>query len=637
MNRFLLSFAAILVATNIFAQDVVTVSRADASLLINRNNAAQVAPAQVPAYVEPLGTNEYITGYYTDSKLPSSNYALGLANNPGTWKVGSVFKPSILDRFVGGKIKRVRFALATSTGSSVAQVYVVNSNGSIPSSPVASGRIDATAEGWNEITLTEPVTVEENKEYLIVFSYKQESGKYPLLTDAYFDYPEVSGGFYFYGNLGTGNKWTDFSQSGNGNILIQAVVEAQLPDDDLKYESIMYGAQFAKAGETFNITSKVNNYGGSLPASYDVDVQIDGNLLKSFSGLTTVDKAATISVELPADLAAGKHQLKAFITKINGNPAQYTLNNDTATLDFYCYAGGFARQKQLIEQFTSQYCTYCPKGTTCLKAATSDRNDIALVSIHGDMSSGSDIFNNAQADSVLYCLALAFPTGSFNRVYYPEEASNCFGLAWNSTSSFTNFFNSVVDYSNLMPAYATINIASEFSADDNMLNVTVSGDIDPAFSAILGEDARISVFLTEDNLVAKQYNNGAWNNSYTHNNVFRSAMGSVWGNPLNINGNKYENHFSQRLNTTWNRDNMHIIAFISKPMSIKAAQDDIWVDNCESTTIGTTQGIHNITDASLSNAIVARYNAEGQLITAPVKGINILKLANGQTIKVVVK
>ena len=72
-------------------------------------------------------------------------------------------------------------------------------------------------------------------------------------------------------------------------------------------------------------------------------------------------------------------------------------------------------------------------------------------------------------------------------------------------------------------------------------------------------------------------------------------------------------------------------------MSIKAAQDDMWVDNCESTTIGTTQGIHNITDASLSNAIVARYNAEGQLITAPVKGINILKLANGQTIKVVVK
>ena len=248
MNRFLLSFAAILVATNIFAQDVVTVSRADASLLINRNNAAQVAPAQAPAYVEPLGTNEYITGNYTDSKLPSFNSALGLTKYLGTWKVGSVFKPSILDRFVGGKIKRVRFALATSTGSSVAQVYVVNSNGSIPSSPVASGRIDATAEGWNEITLTEPVTVEENKEYLIVFSYKQESGKYPLLTDEYFNCPEVSGGFYFYGNLGTGNKWTDFSQSGNGNILIQAVVEAQLPDEDLKYESIMYGAQFAKAG-----------------------------------------------------------------------------------------------------------------------------------------------------------------------------------------------------------------------------------------------------------------------------------------------------------------------------------------------------------------------------------------------------
>ncbi len=38
-----------------------------------------------------------------------------------------------------------------------------------------------------------------------------------------------------------------------------------------------------------------------------------------------------------------------------------------------------------------------------------------------------------------------------------------------------------------------------------------------------------------------------------------------------------------------------------------------------------------------NTTVVARYSADGQLVSAPVKGLNIVKLANGKTIKQVVK
>ena len=35
--------------------------------------------------------------------------------------------------------------------------------------------------------------------------------------------------------------------------------------------------------------------------------------------------------------------------------------------------------------------------------------------------------------------------------------------------------------------------------------------------------------------------------------------------------------------------------------------------------------------------IVARYNANGQIVKSPVKGVNILKLSNGKVVKVIEK
>ena len=54
--------------------------------------------------------------------------------------------------------------------------------------------------------------------------------------------------------------------------------------------------------------------------------------------------------------------------------------------------------------------------------------------------------------------------------------------------------------------------------------------------------------------------------------------------------------------------------------------------------LGASTGIDGATISSDANATeVARYTVDGRKINKPVKGINLVKMSNGKTLKVIVK
>ena len=92
---------------------------------------------------------------------------------------------------------------------------------------------------------------------------------------------------------------------------------------------------------------------------------------------------------------------------------------------------------------------------------------------------------------------------------------------------------------------------------------------------------------------------------------------------------------------------MHMIAFVSRPMTEKevdgktalaSAMNDLWVDNTNMVAVGKSDltGISNVINWNEVKE-VGRYTIDGQKLNAPTKGINLVKLSNGKTIKVVVK
>lgn len=91
---------------------------------------------------------------------------------------------------------------------------------------------------------------------------------------------------------------------------------------------------------------------------------------------------------------------------------------------------------------------------------------------------------------------------------------------------------------------------------------------------------------------------------------------------------------------------LNAVAFVSLPFlfevngKVYANADlyNVWVNQCQFLQIaeGNATSIKGV-ETSENATVVARYAADGSQISAPVKGINILKMSDGTTRKVVVK
>ena len=223
-----------------------------------------------------------------------------------------------------------------------------------------------------------------------------------------------------------------------------------------------------------------------------------------------------------------------------------------------------------------------------------------------------------------------------------ETTSDVFTIE--DTQEINNYFNNVVSYTNeKAPSFATVDIIGSYTG--SRVKATISGT-GAHFNNVSGgddilKDYKLTVCLTEDNVEAKQIlPNGAYEDNYIHNNVLRDVY-TVNMDELKWTDGKYALSYSTRLGSGWNGDNMNIVAFISpKVNSTDPNYQAQWVTNAnciafKDLAIGT--GISGVCNNSESVVEVARYNAAGQVISAPQKGLNIIKMSNGEIKKVIIR
>ena len=190
------------------------------------------------------------------------------------------------------------------------------------------------------------------------------------------------------------------------------------------------------------------------------------------------------------------------------------------------------------------------------------------------------------------------------------------------------------------PTFATINIDPVVDSKTREAVITVSGEMTSDFDFLLGEDNKLTVYLTEDSLVARQLNNGSWiNGKFVHNGVFRCALGSVKGVELNRVEGGYSNEFTMTIPEEWNIANLNVVAFISRPLAAGGGQvfTDLAINNAETARlINQAEGVEELL---LSGDVVPveYYDIMGRKHDSMQPGINIVKMSDGSARKVLVK
>lgn len=641
MKKFLLSAFAMLLALTAGAQNF-TVEKSPNPLGVQTQAfGAFKAPAKAN-----LAANQRLVGYFNTDDCDTY---LGVTGITGNNKVAMVLTADDLAPYYGKKIAGVRFNLGegeTANGVFVENLKIADGQITEATSLVSSDESVTSAAGakntgeWHEVMFDQKVELNSSFEGLFVgYNYKQKSNNYPIGVSS-----KVEGPFYIYANIpaskgGNGEDWYQINSGGYG-LSIQLIVEGDFAPNAVR--PLDFGEFTVVKGKSKNVAVSLWNIGSKL-TSIDYTIALDGkagaeqhlDFGKDF-GL-----GGTHSVEIPFAAASelGASTVTLTITKVNGEENVCVNNSATGTL--YTVEREFVK-RSVAEQFTGTGCGNCPSGHVAMHNMHNLYGD-QFIGIALHQFNASDPMYNASYD-------LGF-TGA------PQCMVNRSSGILAPYEQMPEVLKASLDEI----ALTDVTVTGTFAEEDTKVNATASVE------SLVAGDYNIAFMLTADGLTGTtnswkqsnyfckgggRYSSKAsmpddlkhlWDmgSSYveTYNDVLIASSYVSSNNkatlPTLVANGTVSSEYTMKMPTkvalkkALKLDQIYVVAVL---LDKKTGA----IVNAGRARVTGSTGIEDVTTGTEAT-VVARYNVNGVQIAAPVKGINIVKMSDGTTRKVLVK
>ena len=689
-NIYLMSAALVLMTMSANAQSMKRINKEATAKTWVETATPQKAAKKIATRAGELEANQrYINYSYDESYVWPSTFP---ADTQGAISLGTLFYSDAFKKYEGCKIVGARFYVNIPIGASKVGICHVKVENGTPyvGDILASKEVPSTVAHWNYVWFDEPYKI-DTKTFDGLLPYYDFT---PSNMSADAGNPIASSGTWAgtCGALAFGdvdgkhdpNTWAwqpIYIGTDGSNLMIQLIIEKEDGNFILHdlVMSKMAMVPFAKSGNTTGLAFTCHNDGRDNITNVKFGIEVDGKKMGSFTyDKTTAGDAfreitdadnSNIQVGLPIDKnwGIGEHEVTVYPVLVEGKEPEGDLTNDKLTTKFKVYKDNFDRTKNLVEFYACQMSkyTYFADQVLTKTAKAREDDDLAIVSIHGEsqqvnedgsVETLSDVFTVPEANKLAYYSTPSDGSGAFNRYFYDNDVINydkalTVNMAAQKASDQDNvvgMLNTIINESAAYyPSFSTVSIDSKLDDATGKLSIKVMGKLINQYQKLIGDDARLTIYLTEDKVKGKQNTGGTMAKPTTHNHVLRKIVTDTLGDALQTNGNSYENDYEVELDDAWKSQDMHIIAFVSRPMTEKeedgktalaSAMNDLWVDNTNIVAVGES----DFTD--ISNVInrndvkeIGRYTIDGQKLNAPTKGINLVKLSNGKIIKVVVK
>lgn len=641
MKKFLLSAFAMLLALTAGAQNF-TVEKSPNPLGVQ---APAFGAFKAPAKAN-LAANQRLVGYFNTDDCDTY---LGVTGITGNNKVAMVLTADDLAPYYGKKIAGVRFNLGqgeTANGVFVQNLKIADGQITEATSLVSSDESVTSAAGakntgeWHEVMFDQKVELNSSFEGLFVgYNYKQKSNNYPIGVSS-----KVEGPFYIYANIpaskgGNGEDWYQINSGGYG-LSIQLIVEGDFAPNAVR--PLDFGEFTVVKGKSKNVAVSLWNIGSKL-TSIDYTIALDGkagaeqhlDFGKDF-GL-----GGTHSVEIPFAAASelGASTVTLTITKVNGEENACVKNSATGTL--YTVEREFVK-RSVAEQFTGTGCGNCPSGHVAMHNMHNLYGD-QFIGIALHQFNASDPMYNASYDLGFTGAPQCMVNRSSGILMPYEQMPEVLKASLNEI------------------ALAEVTVAGTFADEDTKVNATASVE------SLVAGDYDIAFMLTADGLTGKttswkqhnyfckggsRYNSQAsmpddlkflWDkgSSYveTYNDVLISSSYVNNNNkatlPTLVANGTVSSEYTMKMPTkvalkkALKLNQVYVVALL---LDKKTGA----IVNAGRARVTGSTGIEDVTTGSEAT-VVARYNVNGVQIAAPVKGINIVKMSDGTTRKVLVK
>lgn len=572
--------------------------------------------------------NQFWWGYFSESDFGESNKCIGTSS--ATTFIAGIYVPenSLISK---GSLKAVRVYLGDGIASTVSDLRIWISSSlpdAIEDAEYMQKVTDNLVDGANDIKLTLTYGI-QNKPFYIGY-YISGTSNYPIRCGG----KDETGALLLYapGKL----AWQDVN--GYGKLAFQVLVDGvDLQDNSVSAAD--FQNDYVLKGATVDIPVKISNDGKQAVKSISYTITTGNNTTAEKT--VAIDNLAsfastTINIPFPADAEARKYAKTLTITKVNGQPNASANNTATGSI---ITISEKPVAVPVVEEFTGTWCGWCVYGIAGMEKAHEQFGDKAvLIAAHsGDPMAISDydpIVNNVQS----------FPSSNINRIYsvYPNA------------TNLANYLNSQLG----RVTVGTIQANAMWTGVDK-----TSISIDTQTKFVYSDDNGqygIAYVLIADGLTGTT-SQWAQKNFLSGKNG-DETMQFWYDSPEKVTGLEFNhvavgawdilNGVDGSVNSTITADEVQNYNFTADISSKSVIQDKskltvaaLLIDRSTGAIVNAAQtaiqdynsaAIHTV-GTNASATVVSRYTLDGRQLSEPQKGVNIVKLSDGRTVKIMVK
>ena len=472
------------------------------------------------------------------------------------------------------------------------------------------------------------------------YCYTQTASNYPIGVKQ-----NADGAFFIYGSAnGNGADW--YSVDSNGTALsIQLIVEGDFAPNSV--QPLDLGTIKVGLGKTKNVKVTLRNLGSKL-SNIDYTIALDGKAGAEqhldFGKDFGVGGKHTVEIPFAAAPTTGEVPVTLTITKVNGEKNANTSNSASGTL---ITLGKAFKKVTVVEENTGTTCPWCSRGHVAMEK---------MGELYGDQFIGI-AWHYFDSSDPMYFVNYSVPGLSYGSA--PLAVVN------RSSSAMDPYFNAISAVATTLDdlPVVEVKVTGTFAEEDTKVNAKASVE------SLVSGDYNIVYALVADGLTGTT---NKWKQKNAYSKIYAGSNGANSKSdlpedlqPLWDAGETYFATFNDILiasSYTKSKNNATLPTLVangvvnseytlSMPTStkIKSAikKDKVYVVamvldkkgaiiNAAKSLVTNSTGIENVNN-STEATVVARYNVNGVQIAAPVKGINIVKMSDGTTRKVLVK
>lgn len=469
--------------------------------------------------------------------------------------------------------------------------------------------------GWNNV-MGEATPLPQGKDLYVGYTLIVSGASYPVSVVG-----EARAGTSW---VNTDGEWRDLSDNGCGVLSVELIATASnlIPFDlVLKQASMPEGV---KIGSSVPLELKIYNAGAEPVSGYQIECETDGYepVVYDINRVVKPNEYADVVLDFvsPVQQKTGEVRMSVRISGINDGEDANMANNETQIV--YSVNRFDFVKRVLIEEFSTERCTYCPRVAATLHdiLAEPEFDGKAVAAVH-HAGFGVDWLTISASNSYLW-----FYNGGTGNTFAPAFMYDRFAFdnetpVSNGTDVYGSIKEKVAERLRKTPMTA-LEASAEFNPSTSQLTVKVEGERLRDY-----DGDRITIFVVENNIEAKSQ--AGVSGDFVHQHVLRE-VNEIWGDEINWDSeNSFVYETALYINPSWNTENIEVYAFTSKYNSTN--YKDCTIDNVVTAAVNWNEAGLKDVEADDIFATPEYYTITGIKVKNPSNGIYIVKRGNHLT------